>query len=201
MTPVRLEPAAPRSRVKHSTTEPLRSLNKGTCTVNPVLSSHSKWRPKFVLKTNNRLMQIKRIAECSHSNFVKLPLVNKIFVLSIFEWPLKAGFSVFLSVSHWSRYFDLSGLLIIKSLLYIEALIPPYYIPSIVGIKNCRHPHFSDSIFVTHSSSQASFEYFSLEWRGTSPQLPWGFGRLLIWKKRNSVIQSLNYDEIPMLLV
>ena len=27
MTPVRLEPAAPRFRVKHSTTEPLRSLN------------------------------------------------------------------------------------------------------------------------------------------------------------------------------
>ena len=27
MTPVRLEPAAPRSRVKHSTTEPLRSHN------------------------------------------------------------------------------------------------------------------------------------------------------------------------------
>ena len=26
MTPVRLEPAAPRSRVEHSTTEPLRSL-------------------------------------------------------------------------------------------------------------------------------------------------------------------------------
>ena len=26
MTPVSLEPAAPRSRVKHSTTEPLRSL-------------------------------------------------------------------------------------------------------------------------------------------------------------------------------
>ena len=29
MTPVRLKPAAPRSRVKHSTTEPLRSLNIG----------------------------------------------------------------------------------------------------------------------------------------------------------------------------
>ena len=28
MKPVRLEPAAPRSRVKHSTTEQLRSLNK-----------------------------------------------------------------------------------------------------------------------------------------------------------------------------
>ena len=28
MTPVRLEPAAPRSRVKHSTTKPLRSLTE-----------------------------------------------------------------------------------------------------------------------------------------------------------------------------
>ena len=37
MTPVRLEPAAPRSRVKHSTTEPLRSLKLAdlpTCNVN-----------------------------------------------------------------------------------------------------------------------------------------------------------------------
>ena len=31
MTLVRLELAAPRSRVKHSTTEPLRSLFKGLC--------------------------------------------------------------------------------------------------------------------------------------------------------------------------
>ena len=30
MTPVRLEPAASRSRVKHSTTEPLRTLNDTT---------------------------------------------------------------------------------------------------------------------------------------------------------------------------
>ena len=30
MTPVRLEPTAPRSRVKHSTTEPMRSLNSGS---------------------------------------------------------------------------------------------------------------------------------------------------------------------------
>ena len=33
VTPVRLKPAAPRSRVKHSTTEPLRSLTlTSTCT-------------------------------------------------------------------------------------------------------------------------------------------------------------------------
>ena len=31
MTPVRLEPAAPRSRVKHSSTETLRSLNPFEC--------------------------------------------------------------------------------------------------------------------------------------------------------------------------
>ena len=27
--------------------------------------------------------------------FIKLPIVIKIFVLSIFEWPLKTGFTVF----------------------------------------------------------------------------------------------------------
>ena len=75
MTPVRLEPAALRSRVKHSTTEPLRSLSmhfgatkileNGTTilltlprtlsktlaifefSVKPVLSGHSKRRPKI----------------------------------------------------------------------------------------------------------------------------------------------------------
>ena len=29
-----------------------------------------------------------------HSNFIKLPFVFKTFVLSIFEWPLKTGFTV-----------------------------------------------------------------------------------------------------------
>ena len=55
MTPVRLEPAAPRSRVKHSTTEPLRSIclgvmsrhviRVGTSIVQPVNSS-GKFRKK-----------------------------------------------------------------------------------------------------------------------------------------------------------
>ena len=41
-------------------------------------------------------MQFKSIAECSAllSTFIKLPFVIKIFVLSIFEWPLKTGFTV-----------------------------------------------------------------------------------------------------------
>ena len=41
VTPVRLEPTAPRSRVKHSTTEPLRSLNSGSSGSNGSSSSSS----------------------------------------------------------------------------------------------------------------------------------------------------------------
>ena len=46
-------------------------------------------------------MQVKSIAECSkgHSaiplTFIKLPFVFKTFVLSIFEWPLATGFTVY----------------------------------------------------------------------------------------------------------
>ena len=43
-------------------------------------------------------MQIKSTAECL--TFIKLPFVIKIFVLSIFEWPLKTGFCI--SFFQWS---------------------------------------------------------------------------------------------------
>ena len=59
----------------------------------------------LVFKTNNRFIQVKSIAECSKgmlplehsailSTFIKLPIVIKIFVLSIFEWPFYTGFTV-----------------------------------------------------------------------------------------------------------
>ena len=55
----------------------------------------------LVFKANYRLMQVKSIAECSNedhsailSTFIKLPFVIKIFVLSIFEWPLYTGFTI-----------------------------------------------------------------------------------------------------------
>ena len=38
-------------------------------TVKPVLSGHSKRRPKLVFKTNYPLMQVKSIAECSRKAF------------------------------------------------------------------------------------------------------------------------------------
>ena len=45
-------------------------------------------------------MEVKSIAESSKhsailSTFIKLPLVIKIFVLSIYEWPLKTGFTAY----------------------------------------------------------------------------------------------------------
>ena len=44
-------------------------------------------------------MQVKNIAECLEhsailSTFIKLPFAIKTFFLSIFEWPLKTGFTV-----------------------------------------------------------------------------------------------------------
>ena len=47
-------------------------------------------------KTNDRLMQVKSIAEYSAIllTFIKLPFVIKIFVLSIFEWLVYTGFTV-----------------------------------------------------------------------------------------------------------
>ena len=56
-------------------------------------------RPKLVFKTNYCLMQVKSIAECSKDSailltFIKLPVVIKIFVLSIFEWLFYTGLTV-----------------------------------------------------------------------------------------------------------
>ena len=62
-----------------------------TCLKRPL-----KKKTKLVFKTDNCLMQVKSIAECSAilQTFIKLPFAIKTFVLSIFEWPLKTGFTV-----------------------------------------------------------------------------------------------------------
>ena len=75
-------------------------------TVKPVQNSNSQNDQKLVFKTNNCLMQLKRIAECSKQRpatkkysktsailltFMKLSFVIKIFFLSIFEWLFYTG--------------------------------------------------------------------------------------------------------------
>ena len=57
--------------------------------VKPVLSSHSKEDQKVFMTDYRLIMQAKRLSTC-----VKLPSVFKSFVLTIFEWPLKTGFTV-----------------------------------------------------------------------------------------------------------
>ena len=56
---------------------------------------------KLVFKTNYRLMQVKSIAKvafCSTFDLIKLLFVFKTFVLCIFEWLLKTGFTVHVRV-------------------------------------------------------------------------------------------------------
>ena len=48
---------------------------------------------KLVFKTNDRLMQVKS-ASAILSTFITLLFVIRIFALSVFEWPLKTGFTV-----------------------------------------------------------------------------------------------------------
>ena len=73
-------------------------------------NDHSQKDRKLVFKTIYRLMQVKRIEECSRgafcntSTFIKLPFVIKIFVLSIFEWPFKTGFTVMLKFDQFVAY-------------------------------------------------------------------------------------------------
>ena len=77
-----------------------KSAFQSTYTVKPALSGHSKRRPKIVfqdqLSLNAGQKYCRMLQEHSAilSTFIKLPFVFKIFVLSIFEWPLKTGFTV-----------------------------------------------------------------------------------------------------------
>ena len=72
-------------------------------TVKPVLSSHSKRRPKIDFQDQISLnagqkycRMLKGEHSAIHLTFIKLPFDIKTmtFVLSIFEWPLKTGFTV-----------------------------------------------------------------------------------------------------------
>ena len=72
-----------------------------TCTVKPVLSDHSKRRPKIGFQDGlllNAGQKYCRMLPLEHSaillTFIKLPFVIKIFFLSFFEWLLKTGFTV-----------------------------------------------------------------------------------------------------------
>ena len=73
----------------------------------PALNGTSKEDQKLGFKTDNRSMQVKIIEVFSpldHSatllTGIKRLSVFKTFVLSIFEWPLKTGFTVYELISN-----------------------------------------------------------------------------------------------------
>ena len=75
-------------------------------TVKPVLSRHSKGTLKIGFQdclSPNAGHKYCRMLQEEHSaillTFIKLPFVIKTLVLSIFEWPLKTGFTVHLYTS------------------------------------------------------------------------------------------------------
>ena len=79
----------------------IRSMNIKTDTVKPVLSGHSIRRSKIGFQDQlslNEGQKYCRMLQGEHSailsTFIKLLFVIKTFVLSIFEWPLKTGFTV-----------------------------------------------------------------------------------------------------------
>ena len=69
--------------------------------VKPVLSSHSKRRPKFVFKTDSHLMQVESIAECSKGSILQYIRPSLRYHLSI-----RPLFCLFLSGRSDRFYFD-----------------------------------------------------------------------------------------------
>ena len=91
-------------------------------TVKPVLGGHLERRPKIGFQDRlllNAGQKYCRMLQGEHSaillTFLKQPFAIDTFLLSIFEWPLKTCFTVFLSgrlrqVSHCTAYYGiLSG--------------------------------------------------------------------------------------------
>ena len=76
-------------------------IRRSKVTEYAALSGHSKRTPKEFFYTDYRLMQVKSIAECSKWSIrqyfqpsLSYHLSIGSFFWSIFEWPLKTGFTV-----------------------------------------------------------------------------------------------------------
>ena len=66
-------------------------------TVKPALSGHPKRSPKIGFQYQLSLNAGQKYCRMLQETYIKLPFVFKTFVMSIFEWSLKADFTVFKS--------------------------------------------------------------------------------------------------------
>ena len=72
------------------------------------------------------------------STFIKLPVVIKIFILSIFEWPFYTGFTVFLSLKiYFSKIADPDEILHYAALHLGLHCFPkyPFRVSSLKGLR------------------------------------------------------------------
>ena len=90
-----------RSQVKYCNSEPLCSIGRDVIYSLACLKRPLSKRQKIVFQDQlslNAGQKYCRMLPLEHSailsTFIKLPFVVKIFVLSVFEWPLKTGFTV-----------------------------------------------------------------------------------------------------------
>ena len=71
-----------------------------TCLKGPLKKKTKNWfQDRLSLDTGQKYCKMLQGAFCNTSTFIKLPFVFKTFVLSIFEWPLKTGFTVYTKIS------------------------------------------------------------------------------------------------------
>ena len=133
---------------------------------------------KSVFMTYYHLMQVKITADCSPwafcntLTFIKLPFVIKTFVLSIFEWPLKTGFTVPQpDIFHWNLEMN-SGL----------------------QIKGCNWKLF---LFLNYTCYGYSKE--SSQW-GSSFEHPKHFLTILRWKK-NASLDLQMITKLPFIVI
>ena len=86
-------------------------------------------------------MQVESIAECSIlSTFIKLPFSIKTFVLSIFKWPLKTGFTVHCKVQYLNN----------RQMVYLK-----------IPVGNNAHEDTQHNIIYKHGSRQCSLSSLS----------------------------------------
>ena len=74
----------------------MEQLYSKTCLKRPLKKKIKIWFSKPIIAFAEILQNAPREHSAILSTFIKLPFAIKTFVLSVFEWPLKTGFTVIL---------------------------------------------------------------------------------------------------------
>ena len=92
----------------------MRPIYSKTCPKQPLKKHTKNWVSKFQYQLSlNAGQKYCRMRQGEHSailsTFIKLPFSIKTYVLSIFKWPLKTGFTVYMNAE--AEQFAMTGFL------------------------------------------------------------------------------------------